>query len=90
MGELEERLMMTNAARLIVSRCFRAVHWFVADEGGQDVVEYALLAAFVGVAGYLALGAISSTVASVYASWMDPTGGVPSLWDPPDPAGGGS
>jgi Flp pilus assembly pilin Flp len=81
---------MTNPALLFVSRCSRAARWFVADEGGQDVVEYALLAAFIGIAGYLALGAISGTVAAVYASWVDPAAGVPSLWDPPAPAGGGS
>jgi Flp pilus assembly pilin Flp len=81
---------MTNPATLFASSCSRAVGRFVADDRGQDVVEYALLAAFIGVAGYLALGAISGSVAAVYASWMDPTAGVPSLWDPPDPAGGGS
>lgn len=81
---------MINPAMRLASWCPRAVAGFAADDQGQDVVEYALLAAFIGIAGYVALGAISGTVAAVYASWVDPAAGVPSLWDPPAPAGGGS
>ena len=60
---------------------------FVREDGGQDVVEYALLAAFFGVIGYLAMSGIGTAVLNTYTSWMDPTSGVPSLWDPPAPAG---
>jgi Flp pilus assembly pilin Flp len=81
---------MTNLAMRSAAWWARAVEGVVADDQGQDVVEYALLAAFIGIAGYVALGAISGTVAAVYASWVDPAAGVPSLWDPPAPAGGGS
>jgi Flp pilus assembly pilin Flp len=69
-----------TAARNIVERCVR-------EDGGQDVVEYALLAAFFGIIGYLALSGIGTAVLNTYTSWMDPTSGVPSLWDPPGPAG---
>jgi Flp pilus assembly pilin Flp len=69
-----------TAARNIVER-------FVREDDGQDVVEYALLAVFFGVIGYLALSGIATAVFNTYASWMDPNSGVPSLWDPPAPAG---
>jgi Flp pilus assembly pilin Flp len=69
-----------TAARNIVER-------FVREEDGQDTVEYALLAAFFGVVGYLALNAIGAAVHDTYTSWKDPASGVPSLWDPAAPAG---
>ena len=57
------------------------------DDDGQDIVEYAFLAAFFGVASYVILSQLAPTVLSTYTSWIDPTSGVPSLWDPPPPAG---
>jgi Flp pilus assembly pilin Flp len=60
---------------------------FVREDDGQDVVEYALMAAFFGVVGYLALSQIGTAVLNTYTSWQDPASGVPSLWDPADPAG---
>ena len=60
---------------------------FVREDDGQDVVEYALLSAFLGVVGYLALSQIGTAVLNTYTSWMDPASGVPSLWDPAAPAG---
>jgi hypothetical protein len=60
----------------------------VADESGQDLIEYALMAGFVGIAGYIVLTALGVDVFNTYQSWIDPTGGTPSLWDPPDPSGG--
>ena len=44
----------------------------------QDLIEYAFLAAFVGIAGYVALNAIGPTVDATYNSWLDPTTGTPS------------
>ena len=69
-----------TAARNIVERLVR-------EDDGQDVIEYALLAAFFGVVGYLAMNGIGNAVLSTYTSWMDPASGVPSLWDPSAPAG---
>ena len=59
----------------------------VEDESAQDLVEYALLASFVGIAGYLVLIALGGDIAAAYEAWLDPTSGVPSLWDPPAPSG---
>jgi len=53
------------------------------EESGQDVVEYAFLAAFFGVVGYLVLPTVVTEIGSTYTKWKDPATGVPSLWDPP-------
>jgi Flp pilus assembly pilin Flp len=60
----------------------RLLECFVEQEDGQDLVEYALLAAFVATAGMLVLLNLSSDIANVYSSWLNPSTGVPSLWDP--------
>ena len=65
----------------------RIVDRLVREDDGQDVVEYALLAAFVGIVGYLALAGIRTEVFNTYTRWQDPSSGVPSLWEPPAPSG---
>jgi Flp pilus assembly pilin Flp len=59
----------------------------VREDAGQDVVEYALLAAFLGIVGYLALAGIRTEVFNAYTQWQDPNSGVPSLWEPLAPSG---
>jgi Flp pilus assembly pilin Flp len=59
-----------------------------SDDSGQDLVEYGLLAGFVGIAGYLTLMALGVDIRDTYYAWLDPTAGTPSLWDPPEPGGG--
>ena len=58
---------------------------FITEDGGQDTVEYALLAAFIGIAGWLTLQVIDDSVLATYQSWLDPTTGTPSVWEPPEP-----
>jgi Flp pilus assembly pilin Flp len=73
-----------------VKRYFQLAIRFVRDDSAQDLLEYALLAAFVGITGYVVLNSLVPSLAATYASWIDPTTGAPSLWDPPVPAGAGS
>jgi Flp pilus assembly pilin Flp len=54
------------------------------DEGGQDLVEYALLTGVIGFAGLLVFDAILQAIGVTYGSWES---GVDSLWDTPGPAG---
>jgi Flp pilus assembly pilin Flp len=56
----------------------------VRDDSGQDVVEYALLTAFFGLAALAAWTSIQSALGSSYSRT---TTGVQSLWDPPPPSG---
>jgi len=60
---------------------------FIAEDGAQDLIEYALLAAFFGIAGWAVLTTLPNVMGATYGSWMDPGVGVPSRWDPPEPAG---
>ena len=66
------------------------VRRFIRDTAGQDIVEYAFLAAFIGITGYLALNGITSAVGTSYSVWLNPAVGVPSLWDPAAPLTSGS
>lgn len=57
------------------------------DESGQDVIEYALLTAFIGTVGVLAWQNIGSGIGSAYSGWDT---GVQSLSAcTPDPGGAG-
>ena len=81
--------MCSNAERIDRGDDIRLglVASFVADDGAQDLVEYALLAAFVGVAGWALVTTLPDLMRTTYESWTDPTVGVPGQWDPPEPAG---
>ena len=58
----------------------------VSDEG-QDVMEYALLTAAIGVAGAATWPLIVSALGTAYAQLDSNT---QDLWTPPNPTGGGS
>ena len=57
----------------------------IADDSGQDLIEYALLTAIIGIAGLLALSTLSTTMGTAYNSWN--TAGQ-NAWQPcpPQPA----
>jgi Flp pilus assembly pilin Flp len=55
----------------------------LADDIGQDLIEYALLTSFVGLVGIASIGFISNAIQYVYGTW---TGGTNNLWESPDPA----
>jgi Flp pilus assembly pilin Flp len=60
----------------------RPLQRLVLDEGAEDLVEYALLAAFVGVAAAVAVAGFDNVINVVYASWDAAT---QALWEPTDP-----
>ena len=76
----------------LAAMCPAIVSRFVVSDSGQDIVEYALLAAFLGVAGALVLNTMGVTIFNTYQSWIDPAVGAPSIWEPAAPlvSGGGS
>lgn len=65
---------------------------FLSEEQGQDLVEYAFLAAFIGIAGWAVIMSVPDAIGDTYESWVPADGstGAPSLWDPPEPTAGGS
>jgi len=54
----------------------------LADEGGQDLVEYVLLGATVGIVGVVAMNVFAGVINVVYASWVN---AVWNLWEPTAP-----
>ena len=57
------------------------------EDRGQDLVEYALLTAAIGLAGIVAWPTIVGSMGATYQGWDT---GVQNLWEPADPVGGGS
>jgi Flp pilus assembly pilin Flp len=63
---------------------FDVVRRLVREDGGQDVVEYALLTAFIGLCAV----AIWPTMREAIGySYSQTTAGVQGLWEPPPPSG---
>jgi Flp pilus assembly pilin Flp len=57
------------------------------DDSGQDVVEYALLSAFIGLGSYGGFLAIQNAISVSYVNWDT---GQQGLWQPPAPGAFGS
>lgn len=56
--------------------------YFLADESGQDVVEYALLTAIIGIAAIVTWQLLATSVGNAYAS-ADTN--IQGLAEPPNP-----
>ena len=58
---------------------------FATDDSGQDLIEYALLTAIIGVSGVLILSTLSTTMGTRYSSRNT---GAQNAWQPcpPQPA----
>jgi Flp pilus assembly pilin Flp len=59
------------------------VRW-LADEDGQDLIEYALLAGFLGFAAVSGVSFLSNAMNSTYSTW-DSVGQTDALVAVPDP-----
>ena len=62
----------------------RGIAALVADERGQDLIEYALLTSAVGVAGIATWPLIAASVGTAYRA-LDLN--TQSIWQPPPPGG---
>lgn len=58
------------------------INRWLNDESGQDLVEYALLVAFIALAGVAGFNFISSVLGNTYTGWNT---GVQDLWEVPEP-----
>jgi Flp pilus assembly pilin Flp len=52
------------------------------DDDGQDLAEYALLVAVVGLTGLAAWAGVQQAIASGYVAWDT---AEQQIWEPPDP-----
>jgi Flp pilus assembly pilin Flp len=55
-----------------------------AEESGQDLIEYALLTTFVGMAVIAAFDVLRGSIAFVYGTWNAQAN---SIWETPNPGG---
>jgi Flp pilus assembly pilin Flp len=69
---------VARRAGLVVVRFWR-------DDRGQDLIEYALLTAAVGIVAVATWPVIAGTIGTTYSA-LD--SGTQGLWDPPPPGGG--
>jgi pilus assembly protein Flp/PilA len=60
---------------------------FIRESRGQDLVEYALLAALIGIAATAAAPTLQTAIGSAYTTW---TTANQNEWRIPDPGAGGS
>jgi Flp pilus assembly pilin Flp len=70
--------MSIPSARCLTSLFTRFVH----DEEGDDLVEYAILTAMIGLAGYLVFPALLSTMGVAYGNWDSKQ---QDIWEPCPP-----
>ena len=63
----------------------RRVARLVHDEGGQDLLDYALLTGTIAIAGVLVFGPLRTTMRNAYQSWNT---NVQAIWTPAAPTGG--
>jgi Flp pilus assembly pilin Flp len=63
------------------------IHRLAIETDGQDIVEYALLTAFIGFSAAAGWTLMQTAVGTIYSSYI---AAAWSLWEPPDPVGGGA
>jgi Flp pilus assembly pilin Flp len=73
--------MSSWAPRRIVSRLLQ-------EERGQDLIEYALVTAGIGLAGIAVWPAITAAVGTVYGTLVGLEGPTQGHWEVPNPGGG--
>jgi Flp pilus assembly pilin Flp len=60
----------------------------ITDDGGQDLIEYALLSALIGVVGILAWNNVGTAIGTTYSGWDSGVQGLSATT--PDPISSGS
>ena len=69
------------------SDLYAMLHQLITDDSGQDVVEYALLGAIIGIASVLTWKLVATTVHNVYVAADTDVQGVSGCT--PNPGGSG-
>ena len=64
---------------------FNLLRRFILEDGGQELVEYALIAALIATLTFIAaVDSVGTTLQSSYLGWVAAT---ESLWEMPAPGG---
>lgn len=66
-----------------VRQAIGVVRSLVADEEGQDLIEYALLTGLITVGFATVFSAVQGRMADAYQNWIS---GTQSIWVPPPPS----
>ena len=66
-----------------MSAVSQLIRRFVREERGQDILEFAILGALIGVAGAAIFPRIETRLSSLFSGWG---AAVQDLWIPDDPA----
>jgi Flp pilus assembly pilin Flp len=61
------------------------LHRLIAEENAQDLIEYALLCSFIGLAGAAGFQLVMNAIGNTYGIWDTQ---VNDLWNTPDPGAG--
>jgi Flp pilus assembly pilin Flp len=62
--------------------CERTLRRLLNDESGQDLIEYALLCAFIGFAGATVFSTMGGTMQVAYTSWVDAADAAADMPEP--------
>ena len=76
-------LVRTLHMTMFILRHASTLRRLIAEESGQDLIEYALLTGAIGFAGVAGISLIGAAINAVYSSWNT---GVNTLWEPPNPS----
>ena len=60
----------------------RTLRRLLTEDDGQDLIEYALLSAFIGCAGIAVFSGMSATMEGAYDSWVDQADSVADMPPP--------
>ncbi len=60
----------------------RLLRRLIAEDIGQDLIEYALLTGAIGCAGVVGVNLLAAAISASYKSWDT---GVNNLWEVPPP-----
>jgi Flp pilus assembly pilin Flp len=78
---------ITAPSSALARRTVLLLRRLAIETDGQDLIEYALLTAFIGVAGAAGWSAMQVAVGIAYSNYIT---AVWNLWEPPNPVGGGA
>jgi Flp pilus assembly pilin Flp len=78
---------MSDVGRALDCRVAQLLRRFATETDGQDMIEYALVTTFIGLAGVAAWSAMETGLGNAYRGYNT---AVWNLWEPANPVGGGS